>query len=103
MREAVIGSLIALAVATPAAAEGFHAETRLAIAACQIAIKDSLPHPDSIRFLGHEVYLVEEGSNDRIVRLGYRARNDSGGMYTATADCPINPLPADWRGHRPRT
>ena len=38
---------------------------------------------------------MEEGGNELFARIGYRAMNNSGRMFTQTVDCPIRPLP-DW-------
>jgi hypothetical protein len=85
---AIIGSLIAFATSS-LALERAYIDAGPAIADCQAAIKAA--NPGSIRWLGHTIYHVSEGSHEFFVRMGYRVTDESGRKRTQTTDCPINP------------
>ena len=93
MKEAFIASMIALAIAAPStAADGLHVETAPGHRRLSVRHRSQSGYPGSVQWLGHEVYLVEEGGNELFARIGYRAIDDSGRMFTQTVDCPIRPL-----------
>jgi hypothetical protein len=87
MKEAVIGSLIALALASPSTAQSFDLKIRQGIVDCHRAIRDSQRYPGTIRWLGHSAYFVEEGSAEIFIRVGFKVKEESGHMHTATTDC----------------
>jgi hypothetical protein len=93
MKEAIIASLIALAIATPSAAQSFDLKIRQGVRACHRAIEDSQRFPSTITWIGHSSYFVEEGSAEIVVRVGFKVKEESGHMHTATTDCAIPELP----------